>query len=415
MRAAAILLLLATPALASEAADFAEARLAAAEAEPLHRSEHLEAAIARLEKEAKDAEDFRALARVRLLLLRPDGALQAATRAIQLRWDDPVSHGVSGDAKLAIGDIKGAIISYTFALDPSFGPLPPSLRAAILRNCARAHLRGKPQMIKSALELAKISLTFEFVNEDGVSLAGWCEKRASMHVAAAGVAVIPGFRLVTDLGADVLARASARLRAVAAEYLKYFPRTQVGEVFIYVLNADDFAKLAPPGPAARAFYQRDERAVFAIGEKPAELDRLIAHECFHAHLHRQLEDAPAWLDEGYADYFGGFGSRGNAEPVRLRDLQVAFAGGHEVRFAELARATRLAFYDGAGPDVALRQAAAWGFVHYFRERAPARLDRYVERLLAGASAEEAFQAAFGGADLVGIESAVRAHVMALRD
>jgi hypothetical protein len=410
-KAPLLLLLLASRlALAGEAADFAEARLAAAEAEPLHRSEHVEAAIARL-VEPKDARDYSLLARAYLLWRAPETANGCALQAWMHAPRDPAVEALVAETALATERPSYALSAVDSAL--AHAP-PPALRAALLRNRARAHLRCGD--FNAAREDAHASLEIEAASADGRSLAAWCERRAALAVPLREhprVGDFDFFVLASPDDEEAARRAASRIAAVAPAYARRFPPRDFARRLtpVTILSASDFARVAPPGPAARGFYQRDEQAVFVLGEKKAELERLLAHECFHAQLARLLEDAPAWLDEGYADYFAGLGSRGDAEPVRRRDLAVALAGGRLISLADLASRSRQAFQDG--PEFGLRQAAAWGFVHFFREKEPERLDRYVERLLTGASPEEAFQAAFGDADLVGIESRMRAHVLAL--
>src|SRR5437016_4011397 len=100
VRVLLFLLLVSGTALAGEAADFAEARLAAAEAEPLHRSEHLAAAIARLEKtETKDAPALRLLARLYVLVRRFDEAERVASTLADL--EEPLARAAAGDVALA--------------------------------------------------------------------------------------------------------------------------------------------------------------------------------------------------------------------------------------------------------------------------------------------------------------------------
>jgi hypothetical protein len=402
---------------ASGAADLAEARLAAAAAEPARRSEHLAAAIAALERALgvrEDERDLVVLARARLLVGRRQAARDAAVRAAALAPEDPLALAAVADAALADGDPRAAAEAAERALVRAGDP---ALRACLFRQLARARLRlDDPAAARTAVRDAR---EIELASADGASLAAWCEQRAALRFGRRDEAAVPGFRVVSTIGPDAAARAARRIAAVAPEFERLFPAgpPPARPVPVYILSEADLRRIAPPGPPARAFYQRDEAAVFAIGEKPRELERLLAHECFHAHLHRVLPDAPAWLDEGYADWFGGsVTGRDGAlfaapEPVRLRDLQVAIAAGREVRLRDLAERGREAFYDGA--DVYLRFATAWGFVHYFRAKEGGRLDRYAARLLAGGSPEEAFSDALGGADVVAIEAAMRAHVLGL--
>jgi hypothetical protein len=214
--------------------------------------------------------------------------------------------------------------------------------------------------------------------------------------------------------------AAARVAALLPEFERRFPleASPARDVPVYLLGERALAALAPRGAPARGFYERDEQAVFVAAEDPAELERLLAHECFHAHFHRLVEDPPAWLDEGYADYFAGFVAEGGRvrpgrEPVRARDLRAALEAGREARFCDLALRSREAMLEEDG--LYLRFAAAWGLVHYFRERDPGPLDLYTEKILAGASPEEAFEAAFGGRDMGAIERALKVHVLSMPD
>lgn len=374
----------------------AEARLTAAEAEPLLRRAHLEAAAGALEPAlaagaSSDARRPRALALLaRIRSIRGGDATGPVAAALALAPGDAEIREIAGDLALRAGDAAGAAARYE-GLET----------ASALRNLARARLRlGN---VEGARAAAVRSREIDFASEDGRSLVAWCEARARLRLARRDVAG----PVTSELGPEVAARAARRIEALRAGYARVVAPRDERIAPVYVLSAATFARIAPEQPS-RGFYQRDEQAVFVIGEKAPELDRLLGHECFHAHLHRALESAPAWLDEGYAEWFA---SAPEPHPIRLRDLAVALEAGRDVRFLELARLDRRGMYDGEG--IYLRFAAAWAFVHYFEAEEPEGLRTYVQALLDGASAEEALALLLRRADPVALEARVRAHVLAL--
>jgi hypothetical protein len=119
----------------------------------------------------------------------------------------------------------------------------------------------------------------------------------------------------------------------------------------------------------RAFFVQTaaQLAVYAQGS-----DRLgddLRHETAHAFLHAVIPNIPLWLDEGLAVYYETpRGSRG-LNPLHLRWLSGAMAGG--VWHPDLARLEQFS------PATDMRQAdyaEAWAWIHFLLQSRPERAD-----------------------------------------
>lgn len=161
------------------------------------------------------------------------------------------------------------------------------------------------------------------------------------------------------------------------------------------------------------------RLLLFEGTEQAETLAVLAHEGFHQYMHGTIPAAPVWFDEGMAEYVGAskvekgkIAGRGLIQSGRLRNLKMAMAYGWQPRpFRKIMLESDGEFY---GQDAPFKYAQAWSMVHFFRHAEGGKwkgaFDAYVHRLVAGDSASEAFEAAFGKLPMREIESAWRAYV-----
>ncbi|GIW73362.1 MAG: hypothetical protein KatS3mg102_2904 [Planctomycetota bacterium] len=443
------------------AAAEAAARLLSAEAEPAQRRAHLGAALAAAERgllalarcaagsqdpgagappdAAEQAALAAAVARARaeleraraaalLGLGRVPEALAACRRAEAAAPGPPAAALLEAAVSLRAGEPAAALAAAERARAAAELGVRERARAALLAGRALLQL-GRAAEAATAAEAA---LALAPLEPAARALRAHAQRRARLRYE--GVALseerLPGLRILSEVGPGPARAVAARLRELLPLFQRRFPLSPGDPrarftVPVHLLAPLSYARLGGPAARARAFYQRDERAIFALAEHTPELVRLVAHEAFHAHLHRLVEEPPAWLDEGFADRFAAARLLADGtpaflpHPVRLRDLQIHLRAGREVRLRELCLASRQQLYEERWV------AAAWGWVHVLAESAAGggpgardplagRLERYLAAVLDGGSPEEAWQAAFAdAADLAALEAAWHDRIQAL--
>jgi hypothetical protein len=145
--------------------------------------------------------------------------------------------------------------------------------------------------------------------------------------------------------------------------------------------------------------------------------RTVRHEGFHQYLDRMLPETPVWLNEGTAEYFetavlaGGRVEHGT--PVRSHIMLLTAKQTEWVPLDELIHMGRAEFYKQSSRNY----AQSWALVHYLLQggRDERKLYQdYFEALLAGSSAREAGEAAFGAVDTRALLGKLKEHVKPLR-
>jgi len=117
--------------------------------------------------------------------------------------------------------------------------------------------------------------------------------------------------IYTDLGADVVAEASARMTAMAEEYhnrTKDFAGVIRSRLpfYLYSRSEDYLAAGGLPGSAGQFSGGRQGVLMALAGSQPSlSLWHIVQHEGFHQFAHMVIGgQLPVWLDEGLAEYFG---------------------------------------------------------------------------------------------------------------
>ncbi|MFC1706608.1 hypothetical protein ACFL59_07280 [Planctomycetota bacterium] len=425
------------------AAAVVEARLAAASDEPDHRLAHVKVALATARRSLDGREPetldtaapevrhaaarlLRGLARAELMRNRVEAAESAVGRALRLAPQDGVSLAVQAEVAVRGYAPRKAIAATTTALHlRGEKAVTPVTRALVLRLRARALLML--ELVNEAAVAAAKASELVFADEEARALAAFAARRRQLHLTEPRSRETSRHLIQTDLDDSFLRGAVSRILAIEPELQRLFPLPAGGRgawrTRVVLLSAEAYDAVAPPnGAGARAFYQRDSRAIYLDGANPERLRRLLAHEACHAHLHRLLEEPPVWFDEGFADYAAMLPVSRKAawpdpHPIRSRDLCVLLFEGHDVRFRELSCLTREGLYR---PGVLARYFPfCWGYMYFLRHGAGgtyrASLDRYSERVLVGASPEEALATAFARTDLPELEATFRVFVGTLSE
>ena len=236
----------------------------------------------------------------------------------------------------------------------------------------------------------------------------------------------PHYRVATDLSEAVAAKALRILMQAHREYCAQLERPEAGDggparVFLFSSEAGYEAYAAGIGSrmeGTAGVYNPALRQLL-VWNQPNEglLHRTIRHEGFHQYFHRVAAHRPVWLDEGLAEYFetGGDDANGTwreggvnrghaallkANPKKLVPLEDFFAIGRE------------AFY--ATPETSYAQA--WAVAHFLRQDERAGKPFFAAlfaRLVEGATAEDALNAAFSAVTLADLTNAFARHLAAL--
>ena len=119
----------------------------------------------------------------------------------------------------------------------------------------------------------------------------------------------------------------------------------------------------------RAFFVQTAAQLAVYAQWSDRLDDDLRHETTHAFLHAVIPDIPLWLDEGLAVYYETpCGSRG-LNPLHLRWLSAAMAGGGW--HPDLTRLEQFS------PATDMRQAdyaEAWAWIHFLLQSRPELAD-----------------------------------------
>jgi tetratricopeptide (TPR) repeat protein len=245
----------------------------------------------------------------------------------------------------------------------------------------------------------------------------------------------PRFVIHTDL-AETAARAAARDFEATYGYLEevafpgYEGLTQRMDVVLFA-GASEFHHFWP-GDMGGAYFDRApqdlERAPTLVlsGSLDGDARIILLHELTHRFIARAYGWAPAWLNEGLADYFstmkieGGRVVLGEIPPGRLVDPSLV------PTVEELVRADHAAFYGQwtrAGTDEgavhrARYYAGAYALVHLFRngpDDQRKRFDDFVDAMNGGLRADDAWARTLGSVSSDALERAFREHLSAWRN
>ena len=171
------------------------------------------------------------------------------------------------------------------------------------------------------------------------------------------------------------------------------------------------------------FYEQTEDVKLGLSRDTVET---LLHEAFHQWMHLQMDDAPAWLNEGMAEYFsiGAKIGRRSLEyavvperyPSRLSNIRDALKGVFDPPWGarRLLRADHSTFMTAG--QAAVNYAHAWSLVHYLGATKPRRklLVSYFQALRGGATRLEAFDQVFGALDLDALDADWKRYVLALK-
>lgn len=223
------------------------------------------------------------------------------------------------------------------------------------------------------------------------------------------------FTLVGDASEEQIRRVASRLEQFRQAFALLSPGARLSSgVPVNVVVFRDEVSFAPFKPARGEGRATNVAGYFAAGpeanfialtaeRRSDDPYSVIFHEYAHLLVRSNMRNAPAWLNEGLAEYYSTFEPTADGRRVRL--------GRAITRHAQLLRRERLAPFatllasdansqphDGERGHTDLFYAQSWALVHYLLHgrgaQGRAQFDSYV-RALGEAPGREAFFRAFG--------------------
>ncbi len=216
-----------------------------------------------------------------------------------------------------------------------------------------------------------------------LSAADWIRLRA------------PGVELLTDAGERAGRKTLERLNRIRSLFDEGPVRRPVQQSNTPELRIVQFASEREfrgytENPATDGFYQSGLDREYIVLHGTGRTPRVVAHEYIHLLLNRGTAPLPRWFEEGTAELYSTFETRGsrivlgNPIPEHLATLREK----PQLNAKEFLK---------AGTGSPLPYAQSWALVHMLN-LAPAYrsgLPRFAELLAAGSEAETAFDQAFG--------------------
>ncbi|MCO5169373.1 MAG: DUF1570 domain-containing protein [Planctomycetes bacterium] len=226
--------------------------------------------------------------------------------------------------------------------------------------------------------------------------------------------------------ADEIGRHAELIRKL---YEKIFPRPPRAKrkfpIVVFATREEYHRNGGPPG-AGGHFDPAFKQLFLFRYEKMSDTLLVLYHEGFHQFLDSILDvHAPQWFNEGLADFFGPSeyykerndeGMRIKTNPWRLRTVQTLIRQDRATDFEKLMTMSQQEMYEprAAGNHY----AQAWSMVYFLAQADDGAyfgyLRDYFQALRRGKNIREAYQAAFGKADMAAMQARWREYVLQLR-
>jgi len=250
------------------------------------------------------------------------------------------------------------------------------------------------------------------------------------------------YDVYTNLPRETAAAYARHMDLTAAHYAKRFAGLRAKDrsrmaVYLFDLESDYHAHMASIGVDSRnsggmfAVQPRnDVKGLFTwvSGRSKRDVLSVLQHEGFHQFAYAFIGgDLPPWANEGMAQYFedgiiiGRDMHLGLVNPHRLRQVQEALANkSNLMSFRELMTMDGQQWSANLRADArrgGLQYAYAWSVVHFLVHADNGRYQRaflgYLDLIASGRTSEQAFQRAFGTADLEAMRKRWSQYVMLL--
>lgn len=248
----------------------------------------------------------------------------------------------------------------------------------------------------------------------------------------------PHYLVRSDISAAKAAQFAESLEAVAAYYAETFhvslPTSPKGDVLVFETKEgyQTYAELSTDNRAefTLGYYHPEYRQLMLFEDKGdasgADTMHVLYHEGFHQFFEPLLPEAPFWLNEGLAEYFGASEVKGGKVVKtarvlegRLRGLQYYLRAGQPILpFKRILLETPAEFYGGPPQLVSFRYAQAWAMIHFFMSgREPVlkeTLQDYIKDLREGMTNRSAFKKTWAKVDLAAAEKAFVRYALDLK-
>lgn len=226
-----------------------------------------------------------------------------------------------------------------------------------------------------------------------------------------------GERETIDVATNLL-----RMREAVGRITSLKVRSGVPTSVILFRNARSFAPyrdalMQTDGTTFTGLYlsREDTNYILLQADSAAGIDRVVSHELVHSFLRNTAPGAPLWFNEGIAEYYSTFDTRGTRVEIGRPIEQHVHWLREQRRLIPLAE---LFAIDTSSPTYDERTRAgvfyaqSWALVHYLlagNQERRRQLPKLLSLLMAGRSADDAARGAFG-IDVAQLELELRRYV-----
>lgn len=226
--------------------------------------------------------------------------------------------------------------------------------------------------------------------------------------------------------ADEIARHAELIRKLYTQIFPRPPRARRKSSIVVFATREEYHQNGGPRGAGGHFDPVFKQLFLFRYEKLSDTLLVLYHEGFHQFLDSILQvKAPQWFNEGMADFFGPSeyfkqggdeGMRIRPNPWRLNTVKQLVRQERATDFQRLMTMSQQEMYE---PQAAgLHYAQSWSMVYFLAQADDGAyfnyLKDYFQALRRGKDIREAYQAAFGKADMAAMQARWREFVLQLR-
>ncbi len=226
--------------------------------------------------------------------------------------------------------------------------------------------------------------------------------------------------------ADEIARHAELIRKLYTQIFPRPPKAKRKFPIVVFATREEYHQNGGPRGAGGHFDPVFKQLFLFRYEKMSDTLLVLYHEGFHQFLDSILEvKAPQWFNEGMADFFGPSeyfkqggeeGMRIKPNPWRLNTVKQLVRGDRATDFERLMTMTQQEMYEPRAAG--LHYAQAWSIVYFLAQADDGAyfdyLKDYFQALRRGKNIREAYQAAFGRADMAAMQARWREFVLGLK-
>lgn len=226
--------------------------------------------------------------------------------------------------------------------------------------------------------------------------------------------------------ADEIARHAELIRKLYTQIFPRPPKARRKFPIVVFATREEYHQGGGPSGAGGHFDPVFKQLFLFRYEKMSDTLLVLYHEGFHQFLDSILEvKAPQWFNEGMADFFGPSeyvkqggeeGMRIRPNPWRLNTVKQMIRGNRETDFRRLMTMSQQEMYEPRAAG--LHYAQAWSIVYFLAQADDGAyfdyLKEYFQALRRGKDIHQAYEAAFGRADMAAMQARWREFMLSVR-